>query len=387
MKIAIIVRVLWPGGVQRIAFAEAEGLIQTGHDVDLIFIRDTGRFHYQTNVPTKILFGPEKKNRLFGKIFGSITAHYSPQRGTDATIDMDLIWKTEHTLKSKYDVVYYFDEFSAFFSLHSKRKYNHKVVILIHEVALTDGPPLSKWIQRRALKSANLVLTNTKYNLDLLKQCGYSNTYELYPGLTFNPDVISFNQRDDLIISVTMWDYGRKPEIFLSIASKLTKGKIMLCGDWTDYVYMKTFKDKIKNLGLENRIGVTGPIDEELLRTYYQKAKVAIRFGYNERGPGMGSLEAISWGIPMIINNGIGAREVIENEKTGFIVDEEESEYIASIIKELLTNEVKWTTISNACHKKSYTLSWNEHNKKLSELIMSLSSDTPHVFDSDSEYH
>ena len=78
MKIAIIVRVLWPGGVQRTAFAEADGLIKAGHDVDLIFIRDTGRFHYKTNVPTKILYGPETKNRFLGKIFGAITALYSP---------------------------------------------------------------------------------------------------------------------------------------------------------------------------------------------------------------------------------------------------------------------------------------------------------------------
>ena len=41
MKIGIIVRILWPGGVQRIAIAEAEGLTRLGNDVELIFIRRT----------------------------------------------------------------------------------------------------------------------------------------------------------------------------------------------------------------------------------------------------------------------------------------------------------------------------------------------------------
>lgn len=369
MKIAIIVRILWPGGVQRIAFAEAEGLINAGHDVDLIFIRDTGRFQYPTNIPIKILYGQDIKKRFLGKIFERITLHYIPQRGSDATVDLDLIWKTEHTLKNKYDVVYYFDEFSAFFARKYKKKYGNKVAVIIHEVALTEGSLVSKWIQRRALKSADLVLTNTKYNLDLLRQFGYNNAYELYPGLTENPDVTPFSQRENLIISVTMWDYGRRPDVFLGIANKLNKGKILLCGNWANYEYMKSFENKIKNLGLGNKIGVTGQIEENVLQSYYRKAKVAIRFGYNEHGPGMGSLEAISSGIPMIINNGIGAREIIEDGKSGFIVNEEKSEDIAHIIEELLTNEETWTRISNACHQKSFTLSWIEHNKKLSDLI------------------
>jgi len=369
MKIAIIVRVLWPGGVQRIAFAEAEGLISAGYDVDLIFIRDTGRFHYPTNIPIKILYGPEVRQRFSSKMFRWITFHYNPQRGGDATVDMDLIWKTEHTLKNEYDVVYYFDEFSAFFAHKSKKKYGNRVVVLIHEVFLTEGSLLSRWIQRRALKSADLVLTTTKYNLDVLRKCGYNNAYELYPGLTVIPDVTPFSQRENLIISVTVWDYGRKPEVILRIAKKLNIGRVVLCGSWADYEYMKSFESKIRNLGLEEKIGITGQINEEILQSYYRKAKVAIRFGYNERGPGMGSLEAISFGIPLIINNGIGAREVIEDGESGFIVNEERTEDIASIIEELLTNEEKWIRISNACHKKSYTYSWSEHNKKLSDLI------------------
>jgi hypothetical protein len=39
MRIAIIVRLLWPGGVQRIAIEETRGLQQLGHDVLLLFLR------------------------------------------------------------------------------------------------------------------------------------------------------------------------------------------------------------------------------------------------------------------------------------------------------------------------------------------------------------
>ena len=39
MRICIVVRLLWPGGVQRTALAEAEGLTKIGNEVDLLFIR------------------------------------------------------------------------------------------------------------------------------------------------------------------------------------------------------------------------------------------------------------------------------------------------------------------------------------------------------------
>ncbi|MGC9124394.1 MAG: hypothetical protein ACP5IB_10075 [Thermoplasmata archaeon] len=146
MKIAIIVRILWPGGVQRIAFAEAEGLSKLGNEVDLIFIRATDRFIYGSKVNYRIMYDSSINKRFLGKILKKITLHYSPQRGEDATVDIDLIYKTEHKLNKKYDIIYYFDEFAAFFQNYNKKKFGNKTAVFIHEVALLDGSYLSKYI-------------------------------------------------------------------------------------------------------------------------------------------------------------------------------------------------------------------------------------------------
>ena len=179
MRICIIVRVLWPGGVQRIAFAEVEGLKRFGHDVDLIFIRSTRKYIYNSNMNYKVLYNDEINKRLLGRIFRRITLHYLPYRGDDATVDMDLIYRTEHTLKNKYDIIYYFDEFSAFFQRYSKNLYGNKTVVLIHEVAQFRGSRLSKFVQKRALKYADVVLTNSKENWELLIMGGAKNAYEV----------------------------------------------------------------------------------------------------------------------------------------------------------------------------------------------------------------
>ena len=99
MRICIIVRILWPGGVQRTAFAEADGLRKLGNDVDLIFIRATNRYTYSQKLNYKVLYGNDVNKRFIGRLFKRITMHYSPERGEDVTIDIDLIYKTEHNLK------------------------------------------------------------------------------------------------------------------------------------------------------------------------------------------------------------------------------------------------------------------------------------------------
>ena len=372
MKIAIIVRILWPGGVQRIAFAEAEGLTRLGNDVDLIFIRKTNRYTYNAKIPYKVIYDDKVNSRFLAKLLRKITTHYNPQRGSDATVDLDLIRKIEHSIKKQYDIIYYFDEFSAFFSKYSKKKFCHKVVVLIHEVAITNGPLLSKIVQNRALKNADLILTNTKENLQLLKDAGYDNSFEVYPGLNQHAEILGFETRENVAISVTMWDFGRRPEVLIEIAKNLNFGKILLCGDWTDIAYMNKLKKKIIEEKVEKKVEITGPISEERLENLYKNAKISIRFGYNEKGPGMGSLESIAWGIPLIINSGIGIKEKIINGKNGVLVDESNSKVVADTIEELFKDQFQWDRMSHSNILLSEELGWDKHNARLNDLLQSL---------------
>ncbi|MEM3290575.1 MAG: glycosyltransferase family 4 protein [Candidatus Micrarchaeaceae archaeon] len=368
MKILILVRILWPGGVQRTAFAEADGLRKLGNEVELVFIRDTGRLHYSENVSYSTIFNNEVNKRFVAKILRRITAHYLPARGPDSTVDIDLIYKFIHSIKQKYDLVYCFDEFIGFFAKPIKRRFGSTIVVLIHEAALNKRG-ISALIQRRAMKLADVVLTNSKYNFEILKSFDRKKIYEVYPGLYPKSKVKDFTERKNIAISVTMWDSGRKPEIFLCIAQHLNNGKIMLVGDWADENYLRQFKERIVKLNLLDRLIVTGPVSEETLASYYEHSKVSIRFGYDEKGPGMGSLESLSYGLPIIINYGIGFKEVIKHGINGFIVNERECKDVATLIDELFTNKEKWEYI----HKNNLSLaneySWDHHNEKLNAIF------------------
>lgn len=373
MKICILVRILWPGGVQRIAFAEAEGLTKLGNEVDLIFIRSTNRFAYDSKINYKVIFNQDINKRIVGKILSKITRYYSPERGMDATVDIDLIYKTEHKIKENYDIIYYFDEFSAFFQKYHKKIHKNKSVVLLHEVALSDGSRLARFTQRRAIKNADIILTNTNVNLQLLKDAGVTNSFELYPGLTLHDNIPKFNERENIAISVTMWDLGRKPEVLVEISKHIKNGKLIIVGSWADTNYLNRFNKAIIDSGLKDKIFVTGKVNEEYLTELYKKAKVSIRFGYNEKGPGMGSLESISWGLPLIINEGIGIKEIIEDNKNGYIVKETDYKTIALLIERLFDNENEWAKMSENNISLSQKLTWENHcnilNSKFENLM------------------
>ena len=372
MKICILVRLLWPGGVQRTAFAEAEGLSKLGNDVDLIFNRSSERYVYDSTTKYKVLNRNEVNKRILGRIFRKITLHYLPQRGPDATVDIDLIYKAEHNLGNKYDIIYYFDEFAAFFQKYNKKKFGNKTAVLIHEVALFNGTKLSELAQKRAIENSDLVLTNTEENLNLLKEFGIENSYEVYPGLMLHDYTPGFDSRENIAISVTMWDFGRKPEILLQIAKKLRFGKIIVVGSWADNNYLSEFKRLVEDADLSGKLIITGEIEEKYLIDLYKKAKVSIRFGFNEKGPGMGSLESIAWGIPLIINDGIGIKEIVKNNVNGYIVGQNDSGLVANLIDRLFNGKDTWSEISQNNMILAKELSWDKHCFNLNHLFQEL---------------
>lgn len=370
MKICIVVRILWPGGVQRTAISEAEGLSKLGNEVDLLFIRATKRMNYDTKIKYKVLYDDTSKDRLLGRVFNAITHHYLPQRGDDATVDIDLIYKSEHNYNEKYDLIYYFDEFSALFQKHNKKKFGNRTAVLIHEVAIPNGSFLAKLAQRIAIKNSDIVLTNTKYNLELLHNNDIKNAFEMYPGLTLKNEVPKFTEKENIAISVTMWDFGRKPENLVEIGKHLKTGKMFIVGDWADENYKNIFSKRIKDANLDEKIIVTGPVTEEELQSLYKRAKIFIRFGYDEKGPGMGSLESISWGIPLIINNGIGIKEIVKDKVNGYIVNEMNYIDISTLVEKLFNDPQEWSNISQNNLKLAENMSWDKHNSKLNEIFV-----------------
>lgn len=335
VDVTILVRVLWPGGPQRIAVKEAELLQRDGFTVNLVFIRETSRkVEGMVNVPHKVVFGIESNRRLLQKLLLMLTRHYNNGRGADATVDLDLIGIYEFT-KSDTKVVLYFDQFTSLFSILRKLRGPFKKVVFVHETAFRESSPLKKIIERIALVSSDYILTNSYFNKEVLNSKGYKNVELVYPGIQLMPNLPSFDEKSNICIVVTVFEPWRKPEILIDIAEHLKNTKIVMAGQWADLEYKRKIENEIAKRNLVNRVQITGIVEESVLHELYQNSKVALRLGYDEHGPGMGSLEAIGFGLPLVVNTGIGITELLKNYGYDLIFEEIIPEEIAQTIDKL----------------------------------------------------
>jgi len=345
----IAVRLLWNSGSPKHAIEEARN---TGWK--LYIYRDAGGNYDLSNVNYVILRQKNEKG-FFTPIFEYITSLYAPQRGKDATVDLDLILKAARIIKG---FTYFHDQFAGMTGYLRKLLYGEDYAIYLSETALTKKELkyfLPKMVDEIVLKNAKLIITNSYWNKNILEDLGYSSEV-LYPGCYPLEKVGEVRQR--LVLAVSTWDSGRHPELYGEMA-KQVKGKFIMAGHWARKDTMNEFMSKYGKY-----VEVTGKISEKELNELYSKASVLVRFGFDERGPGMGVIEAMGYGVPVVVNEGLGGKELVKQGENGFVVKDVDE--AVDRINEILENPYRF---SKNAWETSKQLSWENHTKKLIELL------------------
>lgn len=377
LYIGVVCRILWPGGIARVAIAEAEELSKLGYKVDLVFLRRTNRKGYAINFPHRVINEAKSNERIIGRFLRIITYYFNSDRGPESTIDLDYLLKFEIT-RPKYDIIIYTDQLASIFSSIGKILKGGKTVIHIFETARKSkniNTSLQRYIERVGVFKHDAIIASSDTTKEILIDAGYENVYTIYQGAPNEIKRIPIEEKTDTAISVTMWDAWRQPELYADIARRLTFGKLVLAGNWADEAYRVRFLERILNMHLEDKIEVTGPLSQDELEELYKKAKVFIRFGKNELGMGTGNLEAISYGIPLVVNKSIGVSRFIEDGKSGFIVEEKDIECIATKIEKLFTDTELWTRMSSNVTEMAIKMTWQSRSRELEEIILSVASD------------
>ncbi|MBP1709856.1 MAG: hypothetical protein H6Q49_58, partial [Deltaproteobacteria bacterium] len=83
---------------------------------------------------------------------------------------------------------------------------------------------------------------------------------------------------------------------------------------------------------------------------------------------GMVVLEAMAAGLPVMISSRVGAKDLVEDGKNGFIIpDTSDYDYIASRLTLLLDKKIR-TEMSAAAHQTASENTWDKVAKKYSDL-------------------
>jgi Glycosyltransferase len=344
----IAVRLLWNSAVPKMAIEEARNT-----NWKLIIYRDAGG-NYELDGVNYVILRKRGEKGFFTPLFSFITSIYAKHRGKEATVDLDLILRAT---KIKGPTLYH-DQFAGITGYIRKLRYGEDYAVYLHETSLPlRGAKyfLPKKIEEKVLRNAKSIITNSMWNRKTLEEYGIKSEV-IYPGCY--PVSKLPESRERIVLAVSTWDSGRKPEIYGEIAKRI-KGKMVMAGSWARE---DTLKEFLREYG--NYVTVTGKISEEKLIELYSKASVLVRFGFNERGPGLGVIEAMAYGVPVIVNEGLGSKELIKQGENGFVVrDWEEA---IDRINETLEN---WHKMSVNAWNTAKELSWENHAEKLKEFL------------------
>lgn len=365
-RVLFLCRVLWNGGVQRVAIAEVEGLRRLGQPADLMFLRRVEDVAY--SLPAGALFwdGPPTPAAVaaFERV---ITRWFAPHRGEEATVDLFRLWASRKRL-SEYAAVVYNDQYAGLIGIWNRLTRRQPYVQLLHEfyprvprgVLARLTAPFAELLDVVSILMAPSIVTISTAVKDRLDRVVPGRTQLARNGVTVdNPPIVPSAENRRRVFSITVWDRGRRPEAYVEIARRLPEFSFTMAGIWADPAHLKEFRSLAS--GVSN-LTITGSISEEERRRLQREALFYLRLGFNESGPGVGGLEALGSGAILICNRGLGISEIITDGVNGFVLATPDPAEAASLLRSLDAQTLpELTRIAKAGGQLATTYSWEAH--------------------------
>ena len=109
------------------------------------------------------------------------------------------------------------------------------------------------------------------------------------------------------------------------------------------------------------------------VHSFYRKADLVLNLSHPDKWVetfGMTALEAMSYGIPVIVPTVGGIAELVEDDYNGFKVDASELNYIQGIIKDLSIDHNLQTGLSKNAKVKSKQFRMIHMNNEIQKIVL-----------------
>ncbi len=335
MKIAILVRILWSAGTQKFAIEETRALSEMGHDVELIFLRksESGDVYSDLLKGLKYRIITAENRSPFVWFYDFITGIFMENRKGEGRVDYNLIRMFPSIVKDSFDLIICQDQWAGLAGYYTKKKYGTEYEVILHE-RVNDIPwvgGFKRILVRLALNYQKKVLLNAKKVLAVTIKVAESaeSFYKKY-NLKVVPNLMGlrelpfrkYSMKDNTIALVSFWSEIKAPDLYIDLFQKLEGYTILMIGNWTSETYKTSYYNKIKEAGVSKKIHFLQNLPETEKNDLISNSKFYVRFGRGEFGMGMGTLEAIEIGVPVIVNKELGISNYLESYKCGLVVDD-----------------------------------------------------------------
>ena len=206
---------------------------------------------------------------------------------------------------------------------------------------------------------------------------------KLHSNITLIPNAINYNKFNsnsekelETIRLINIGSFVPKKnqkfaiDILIEILNKKIITQLTFLGDGNMIEQVKTYA---KQKGVSKYINFMGNVDD--VPAKLKNANIYLHTAYYEPF-GLVILEAMASNLPVVSLDGIGNRDIINNEENGYIIKEQNAEVFANIIIELFRNNKLYNKISNAGNNTAKRHDIKEYVNKLLEIYKASISST-----------
>lgn len=199
---------------------------------------------------------------------------------------------------------------------------------------------LWKQVERRGFAAHQHIISITPYVRKMIEPLTKARIYDIDNPVDDRFFQIERQAEPGRILCVG-WINERKNtlgsvEAFARIAPRYPKAKLVIAGQAKEEEYLQQVQQSIDRHALADRIEMLGHINHARLLQELARAGVFLLPSRQENAP-MAIAEAMAAGVPVIAANRCGMPYMVEEGRTGFLIDPESTEQIADRLGQLVS--------------------------------------------------
>jgi glycosyltransferase involved in cell wall biosynthesis len=268
-----------------------------------------------------------------------------------------------------------------------------RTVYTLHDLIFLKYPqyhlPYNRWYltfsMPRYLRAADIVVTPSECSRQ--DAINYYSLPESKIRVIYEAAAPSFKPTaDQTVLNMVRQKYNLPPKYILHVGtieprknlSRLLDVFKSLLPDWPElrlvlvgqkgWLYASFFQH-LEELGLRERVIFPGYVDEAELPAFYHLAEAFV-FPSLYEGFGLGPLEAMACGTPVVCSNRSSLPEVVD--EAGILVDPTDSTALATAIRRVLADDALRADLKYRALAQAQLFSWNKAAKAVKAVYQSL---------------
>jgi len=364
------------GGIEKVSYEQSKRLTESGYQIDVL----TSKIKGQNEYPAKGI-----------RVFPYSTINIAERIGVPYPIlSIEAYRKFSQVIK-KCDLVHAHGHvyMSSYLAGKFAKKYKKPFIVTQHNTFIDYQSILNMLehlndliIGKSVLKHADRIITVSKETMKYVLRLGAdkSKTSVMYNGVDidyFHPANKAENRKKlglpknrKIILSVRRLVYKNGLDTLIESASHVTRNHpdvlFVVAGKGPS---RKLIEDRIKELGIEDNIKLTGFVPDNLLPAYYDAADYFVLPSASGEGLPLVLLEAMACGLPVIATTVGGTPEIIDHMKNGVLVPPRNPEAMADTLSKLLSEKKLEKSIGEEARiVVENRFNWEENLRQLQDI-------------------